>query len=61
MVGYGGEDNHFVVELTYNYGIGSYALGNDFQVCVTFGLSARLNGHDKVAITMSFESSYVAY
>ena len=32
MVGYGAEDNHFVVELTYNYGIGEYALGNDFQV-----------------------------
>lgn len=31
MVGYGPEDSHFVVELTYNYGIGSYALGNDFQ------------------------------
>ena len=32
MVGYGPEDNHFVVELTYNYGIGSYKLGNDFRV-----------------------------
>lgn len=31
MVGYGAEDNHFVVELTYNYGIGSYTLGNDFM------------------------------
>lgn len=31
MVGYGPEDSHFVVELTYNYGIGSYALGNDFR------------------------------
>lgn len=30
MVGYGQEDNHFVVELTYNYGIGSYERGNDF-------------------------------
>lgn len=30
MIGYGPEDNHFVVELTYNYGIGSYKLGNDF-------------------------------
>jgi len=34
MIGYGAEDNHFVLELTYNYGIGSYQLGNDFQVCV---------------------------
>lgn len=31
MVGYGPEDNHFVVELTYNYGIKKYSLGNDFQ------------------------------
>lgn len=30
MVGYGPEDNHFVIELTYNYGIGSYKHGNDF-------------------------------
>ncbi|KAM4700715.1 glyoxalase domain-containing protein 4 [Discoglossus pictus] len=30
MVGYGSEDNHFVVELTYNYGVGEYRLGNDF-------------------------------
>ncbi|XP_070571371.1 glyoxalase domain-containing protein 4-like [Ptychodera flava] len=30
MVGYGDEDNHFVMELTYNYGIGHYKLGNDF-------------------------------
>ncbi len=32
MAGYGPEDNHFVVELTYNYGIKEYKLGNDFQV-----------------------------
>ena len=32
MVGYGPEDSHFVVELTYNYNISSYKLGNDFQV-----------------------------
>lgn len=31
MVGYGDEDSHFVMELTYNYGIGEYRLGNDFQ------------------------------
>ncbi|XP_053131393.1 glyoxalase domain-containing protein 4 isoform X1 [Hemicordylus capensis] len=31
MVGYGPEDEHFVAELTYNYGIGDYRLGNDFQ------------------------------
>ena len=32
MVGYGPEDSHFVVELTYNYNISSYKLGNDYQV-----------------------------
>lgn len=31
MVGYGPEDTHFVVELTYNYNISNYKLGNDFQ------------------------------
>jgi len=31
MVGYGPEENHFVMELTYNYNIGNYKLGNDFQ------------------------------
>ncbi|XP_048836681.1 glyoxalase domain-containing protein 4 isoform X1 [Brienomyrus brachyistius] len=30
MVGFGPEDNHFVSELTYNYGVGEYQLGNDF-------------------------------
>nr|CAI5841450.1 unnamed protein product [Callosobruchus analis] len=30
MVGYGPEDKHFVIELTYNYGIHSYEKGNDF-------------------------------
>lgn len=32
MVGYGVEDNYFVVELIYNYGIGIYQMGNDFKV-----------------------------
>lgn len=29
MIGYGPENEHFVLELTYNYGIGNYKLGND--------------------------------
>jgi hypothetical protein len=37
MVGYGPEDKHFVIELTYNYGIGSYQMGNDFKVSKIFG------------------------
>ena len=32
MAGYGLEDDHFVVELTYNYGIKYYEKGNEFQV-----------------------------
>ena len=28
MMGYGDEDTHFVMELTYNYGISSYRLGD---------------------------------
>jgi len=31
MVGYGSENDHFVVELTYNYGVKSYQLGDDYQ------------------------------
>ena len=31
MIGYGEEDTNFVVELTYNYTIGGYKLGNDFR------------------------------
>ncbi len=30
QVGYGAEDDHFVCELTYNYGVSTYKLGNDF-------------------------------
>ncbi|XP_027194074.2 glyoxalase domain-containing protein 4 [Dermatophagoides pteronyssinus] len=29
MIGYGPESENFVLELTYNYGIGNYKLGND--------------------------------
>lgn len=35
MVGYGPEDDHFVAELTYNYGVGEYRLGSDFLVNIT--------------------------
>ncbi|KAE9420222.1 hypothetical protein Angca_009486, partial [Angiostrongylus cantonensis] len=31
MVGYGNEDENFAIELTYNYEIGSYRLGNDLM------------------------------
>lgn len=45
MVGFGPEDDHFVVELTYNYGVGEYTLGNDFRVC-----KVRLNLLKKVKV-----------
>lgn len=31
MMGYGPESHHFVIELTYNYGVGVYQRGNDLQ------------------------------
>ncbi|XP_028396687.1 glyoxalase domain-containing protein 4-like isoform X2 [Dendronephthya gigantea] len=40
MAGFGAEDNHFVVELTYNYGIKKYELGNDFQGLTVFSSDA---------------------
>ena len=46
MVGYGPEDSHFVVELTYNYNISSYKLGNDFQVRNSAVLSLYHYIHD---------------
>lgn len=39
MIGYGSEDTEFVFELTYNYGITGYTLGNDF-VQATLELTA---------------------
>lgn len=30
MIGYGPEHTHFIMEVTYNYGIKSYKLGNEF-------------------------------
>lgn len=39
MMGYGSEDNHFVVELTYNYGIKQYVKGNEFQVLTLIFIS----------------------
>ncbi|VDM86055.1 unnamed protein product [Strongylus vulgaris] len=32
MVGYGPEDDFFVLELTYNYEKNSYELGNELEV-----------------------------
>ena len=35
MIGYGQETEHFVLELTYNYGVHKYELGNDYNVRFT--------------------------
>ncbi|XP_063809840.1 glyoxalase domain-containing protein 4 [Pseudophryne corroboree] len=43
MIGYGSEDSHFVVELTYNYGVGEYRLGNDFLGLTLQSSQAVLN------------------
>lgn len=44
MIGYGPEDDHFVAELTYNYGIKSYKLGNAFQVSILWTpMRAKMN------------------
>lgn len=46
MIGFGPEDDHFVLELTYNYGIKEYEIGNDFQVIyITMGLCGIINLH----------------
>ncbi|CAH1800426.1 unnamed protein product [Owenia fusiformis] len=47
MVGFGPEDNHFVVELTYNYGIGTYKLGDDFRGITISSKSAVCNVKSK--------------
>lgn len=39
MIGFGPEANHFVIELTYNYGVREYELGNDLR-----GITLRCNG-----------------
>lgn len=49
MIGYGPESNHFVIELTYNYGVTSYELGNDLQ-----GITIRSNAIVKRARELNF-------
>lgn len=42
MVGYGPEKSHFVIELTYNYGVKSYTLGNCLQFHLILLISTQL-------------------
>ncbi|KAK6041160.1 glyoxalase family protein, partial [Cooperia oncophora] len=50
MVGYGSEDDHFVIELTYNYEIGSYRLAMNFMgmFIESDKLHKSLEGHENV-------------
>lgn len=51
MVGFGPEDDHFVAELTYNYGVGEYQLGNDFLVGeISFGNFTEKHVHTTIFI-----------
>ena len=58
MVGYGPEDDHFVVELTYNYAVRDYKLGNDFAGFIISGKGLLQNvqetGYPKVEKDSSF-------
>jgi catechol 2,3-dioxygenase-like lactoylglutathione lyase family enzyme len=47
MIGYGDEDNNFVLELTYNYGIRSYERGNDFNYVKVLSNTAIQNIQNK--------------
>ncbi|XP_039497998.1 glyoxalase domain-containing protein 4 [Drosophila santomea] len=49
MVGYGPESSHFVIELTYNYGVNSYEMGNDF---------GGVTIHSKDILSRAAEHSY---
>jgi len=48
MMGYGPEDKHFVLELTYNYGIDKYETGNDFKAITirSKGIIERARAND---------------
>ena len=59
MVGYGSEDTHFVIELTYNYGVKSYEMGNDFQGITIFSKSAFNNVKTKNWPVVSQEGAFV--
>lgn len=47
MIGYGSEDTNFVVELTYNYPITSYEVGNDFQGMTIQSSEALIRAKEK--------------
>ncbi|XP_050544289.1 glyoxalase domain-containing protein 4 isoform X3 [Daktulosphaira vitifoliae] len=56
MVGYGPENNHFVIELTYNYSVENYKLGNDF-LGITLKSSAVLENAKNLDWPIGFEEN----
>ncbi|KAG7478862.1 hypothetical protein JOB18_010630 [Solea senegalensis] len=60
MVGFGAEEDHFVAELTYNYGVGEYQLGNDF-LGLTLQSSAAISNAKRLGwpLTEVAEALYV--
>lgn len=62
MVGYGSEANHFVVELTYNYEVDKYELGNDFRgitIKSTNAFSNAIDGENNVVVKEADEKRAV--
>ncbi|GFS94047.1 glyoxalase domain-containing protein 4 [Nephila pilipes] len=58
MIGYGPEDNHFVAELTYNYGVKSYKLGNDY-IGITINSKDIIKNAEKVGWPLKNENDVV--
>mmetsp|Transcript_23119 Transcript_23119/g.59063 ORF Transcript_23119/g.59063 Transcript_23119/m.59063 type:complete len:335 (-) Transcript_23119:9-1013(-) len=69
MIGYGPEDSQFVLELTYNYGVKSYELGNDYRhivvrkasaydACRARGLGTPVSGYGAPALAVSAPGGY---
>ncbi|XP_050420608.1 glyoxalase domain-containing protein 4 [Adelges cooleyi] len=56
MVGYGPEDNNFVIELTYNYNVDDYKLGNDF-IGITLKSSTVLENAKNLNWPVTFEEN----
>jgi len=62
MVGYGPEENHFVVELTYNYEVDKYELGNDFRgitIKSTKAFANAVDGKESVVVREADEKRKV--
>lgn len=56
MMGYGSEHTHFIMELTYNYGIRAYRTGNEF-VAVTIRSSEALQRARQLGYPIEVEAN----